>query len=260
MKAGVLKETWPGETRVAVVPGVVPGARQGRHRARWSSRGRATRPASPTPSTPRRAPSVVAPRRGARGRLAAALGALLRGGPRPGRDRAARAAPRRRRLPRPAAAARGRRSSSPPAASRPSRSSWCRASRAPRAWTRCPRPPPWSATRRCCSPPTRLPRMMPMMMTAAGTIAPARVFVIGAGVAGLQAIATARRLGAVVEAYDVRPAVKEQIHSLGAKFVELPLETAARRGQGRLREGAGRELLPPPARAAGEGRGGERRR
>ena len=96
----------------------------------------------------------------------------------------------------------------------------------------------------------RLPRMMPMMMTAAGTIAPARVFVIGAGVAGLQAIATARRLGAVVEAYDVRPAVREQVQSLGAKFVELPLETAGRRGQGRLREGAGRGLLPPPARAA----------
>jgi NAD(P) transhydrogenase subunit alpha len=71
-----------------------------------------------------------------------------------------------------------------------------------------------------------LPRMMPMLMTAAGTVAPARAFVIGAGVAGLQAIATARRLGAVVEAYDVRPAVKEQIESLGGKFVELPLETA----------------------------------
>jgi NAD(P) transhydrogenase subunit alpha len=70
-----------------------------------------------------------------------------------------------------------------------------------------------------------LPRMMPMLMTAAGTVAPARAFVIGAGVAGLQAIATARRLGAVVQAYDVRPAVKEQIESLGGKFVELPLET-----------------------------------
>ena len=70
-----------------------------------------------------------------------------------------------------------------------------------------------------------LPRMMPMLMTAAGTVAPARAFVIGAGVAGLQAIATARRLGAIVEAYDVRPAVKEQIESLGGRFVELPLET-----------------------------------
>ena len=70
-----------------------------------------------------------------------------------------------------------------------------------------------------------LPRMFPMMMTAAGTITPARVFVVGAGVAGLQAIASARRLGARVEAYDVRPAVKEQVESLGANFVELPLET-----------------------------------
>lgn len=69
-----------------------------------------------------------------------------------------------------------------------------------------------------------LPRMCPMFMTAAGTVAPAHIFVIGAGVAGLQAIATARRLGAVVSAYDLRPAVKEQCESLGAKFVELPLE------------------------------------
>src|SRR3954447_6546923 len=70
-----------------------------------------------------------------------------------------------------------------------------------------------------------LPRMFPMLMTAAGTISPARVFIMGAGVAGLQAISTARRLGAKVEAYDVRPAVKEQVHSLGARFVELPLES-----------------------------------
>ncbi len=77
-----------------------------------------------------------------------------------------------------------------------------------------------------------LPRLFPMMMTAAGTISPARVFVIGAGVAGLQSIATAKRLGARIEAYDVRPAVKEQIESLGAKFVELPLDTAAAEGQG----------------------------
>lgn len=69
-----------------------------------------------------------------------------------------------------------------------------------------------------------LPRMFPMLMTAAGTVSPAHVFIVGAGVAGLQAIATARRLGAKVEAYDVRPAVKEQVQSLGAKFVELPLE------------------------------------
>ncbi len=79
---------------------------------------------------------------------------------------------------------------------------------------------------------SELPRIFPMMMTAAGTLAPARVFVIGAGVAGLQAIASSRRLGARVEAYDVRPAVKEQIQSLGAKFVELPLETAGAEGSG----------------------------
>ncbi|HEX7085063.1 MAG TPA: Re/Si-specific NAD(P)(+) transhydrogenase subunit alpha [Vicinamibacterales bacterium] len=69
-----------------------------------------------------------------------------------------------------------------------------------------------------------LPRMFPMLTTAAGTLKAARVFVVGAGVAGLQAIATARRLGAAVEAYDVRPAAKEQVQSVGAKFVELPLE------------------------------------
>jgi H+-translocating NAD(P) transhydrogenase subunit alpha len=77
-----------------------------------------------------------------------------------------------------------------------------------------------------------LPKMFPMMMTAAGTITPAKVFIIGAGVAGLQAIATARRLGAVVSAYDVRPAVKEQVQSLGAKFVEMALETSQAEGQG----------------------------
>ena len=71
-----------------------------------------------------------------------------------------------------------------------------------------------------------LPRFFPLLMTAAGTVTPARVFVIGAGVAGLQAIGTARRLGAVVEAYDTRPVVKEQVESLGAKFAELNLETA----------------------------------
>ncbi len=69
-----------------------------------------------------------------------------------------------------------------------------------------------------------LPKFFPMLTTAAGTIPPAKVFVIGAGVAGLQAIATARRLGAVVEAFDIRPAVKEEVQSLGAKFVEVKLE------------------------------------
>jgi NAD(P) transhydrogenase subunit alpha len=70
----------------------------------------------------------------------------------------------------------------------------------------------------------RLPRFFPLLMTAAGTVQPARVFVIGAGVAGLQAIGTARRLGAVVEAFDTRPAVREQVESLGGKFVSLELQ------------------------------------
>lgn len=70
-----------------------------------------------------------------------------------------------------------------------------------------------------------LPKFFPLLMTAAGTLTPARVFIVGAGVAGLQAIGTARRLGAIVEAYDTRPAVREQVESLGAKFVDLGLET-----------------------------------
>jgi NAD(P) transhydrogenase subunit alpha len=71
-----------------------------------------------------------------------------------------------------------------------------------------------------------LQKMFPMMMTAAGTIVPSKIFVIGVGVAGLQAIATAKRLGAVVSAYDIRPAAKEQVESLGARFVEMELATA----------------------------------
>jgi len=76
----------------------------------------------------------------------------------------------------------------------------------------------------------RLGKFFPLLITAAGTVTPSRVLVLGAGVAGLQAIATARRLGAVVEAYDVRPAVKDEVKSLGASFVELPLQ--AQEGQG----------------------------
>ena len=71
-----------------------------------------------------------------------------------------------------------------------------------------------------------LPKFFPMLTTAAGSIIPAKVLVVGAGVAGLQAIATARRLGAVVEAYDTRPVVKEQVESLGAKFVDIPVDTS----------------------------------
>src|SRR5207247_1757068 len=78
----------------------------------------------------------------------------------------------------------------------------------------------------------RLPKFFPLLMTAAGTVTAARVFIIGAGVAGLQAIGTAKRLGAVVEAYDTRPVVKEQVESLGGKFVELGLETKEAQDKG----------------------------
>ena len=77
-----------------------------------------------------------------------------------------------------------------------------------------------------------LPRIFPMLMTAAGTLVPARVLIVGVGVAGLQAIATARRLGAVVSAYDIRPAVKEQVESLGARFVDMSLDTAEAEAEG----------------------------
>jgi NAD(P) transhydrogenase subunit alpha len=87
-----------------------------------------------------------------------------------------------------------------------------------------------------------LPKMFPMLMTAAGTLAPAKVFVMGVGVAGLQAIATARKLGAVVEAYDIRPAVKEQVMSLGAKFVSLELDTSESEDSGGYAKELGEEF------------------
>jgi NAD(P) transhydrogenase subunit alpha len=87
-----------------------------------------------------------------------------------------------------------------------------------------------------------LPRILPMMTTAAGTVTPAKVLVLGAGVAGLQAIATAKRLGAQVSAYDVRPAVKEQVQSLGARFVELPIETGSSEVAGGYAKAMGEEF------------------
>ena len=89
----------------------------------------------------------------------------------------------------------------------------------------------------------RLPRIFPMLMTAAGTITPARVLIMGAGVAGLQAIATAKRLGAVVYAYDVRPAVKEQVESLGGRFVELDLDTGDAESAGGYAKELGEDKL-----------------
>ncbi len=89
----------------------------------------------------------------------------------------------------------------------------------------------------------RYPRLFPMLMTAAGTIKAARVVVLGVGVAGLQAIATAKRLGAVIEASDVRPSVKEQVESLGAKFIDVPYETAEEK---EAAEGVGGYARPMP--------------
>ncbi|HYR05036.1 MAG TPA: Re/Si-specific NAD(P)(+) transhydrogenase subunit alpha [Nitrososphaerales archaeon] len=87
-----------------------------------------------------------------------------------------------------------------------------------------------------------VPKLFPLMMTAAGTISPAKVFILGAGVAGLQAIATARRLGAVVDAYDVRPVVKEQVMSLGAKFAEMPVEAKDAQDAGGYAKAMGEEF------------------
>jgi NAD(P) transhydrogenase subunit alpha len=87
-----------------------------------------------------------------------------------------------------------------------------------------------------------IPKIFPMMITAAGTLNAAKVFIVGAGVAGLQAIATARRLGAAVSAYDVRPAVKEQVQSLGGKFIEMPLEAGSSETKGGYAQEMGEEF------------------
>src|SRR5678815_6170981 len=97
-----------------------------------------------------------------------------------------------------------------------------------------------------------LPRMFPMLMTAAGTVAPARVLIIGAGVAGLQAIATARRLGAVVSGYDIRAAVKEQIESLGARFVVLDVEASGAEDKGGYAKAMGEEFYARQRQLLGE--------
>ncbi len=97
-----------------------------------------------------------------------------------------------------------------------------------------------------------LPKMFPMLMTAAGTLSPARVFVIGAGVAGLQAIATAKRLGAVVTAYDVRPEAKEQIESLGAKCAQLQLEAEGSQDKGGYAKDLGEEFYTKQREFMGE--------
>jgi NAD(P) transhydrogenase subunit alpha len=230
MKAGVLKEIWPGETRVAVVPGVVAAfAKAGVEVAIESGAGGAA--GFPDSQYTERGAAVVG-----RDQVLAESTLLLSVRSFSGAhdaDAAGRLGPRHvvigflDPLQRPegarALAARGLTSFALELVPRISRAQSMDALSSTATMV---------GYKAVLLAADTLPRMMPMMMTAAGTVAPARVFVIGAGVAGLQAIATARRLGAVVEAYDVRPAVKEQIHSLGAKFVELPLEAAAAEDKG----------------------------
>ena len=161
-------------------------------------------------------------------------------------------APRRRHdrprpRPRPSCPPCGR--SATPASPR-SPSSWCRASRAPSRWTRSPARRSSPATAACSRRPCGCPRFFPLYMTAAGTIPPAKVLVLGAGVAGLQAIGTAKRLGARVSANDVRAASADEVQSMGGTFIHLDLD-AADAGGGYARElGADRaarqrELLAP---------------
>ena len=230
MKAGVLKETWPGETRVAVVPGVVQGlAKAGIELLIEAGSGEAA--GFPDGQYVEKGAAVVA-----RGEVLARATLLLSVRSFAGaHDKAALDALDARHvlvgfldpLQRPegarALAERGLTSFALELVPRISRAQSMDALSSTATMV---------GYKAVLLAAERLPRMMPMMMTAAGTIAPARVLVIGAGVAGLQAIATARRLGAVVEAYDVRPAVKEQVQSLGAKFVELPLAAGAAEDKG----------------------------
>ena len=126
--------------------------------------------------------------------------------------------------------------------------SWCRASRAPSRWTRCRSQALVSGYRCAIVAAGLLRRFFPLNMTAAGTVQAAEVVVLGAGVAGLQAIATAKRLGAVVKAYDVRAAAAEEIRSMGAKSIDLDLDDP--RGRRRLRPRDDRGPRAAAARAA----------
>jgi NAD(P) transhydrogenase subunit alpha len=230
MKAGVLKETWPGETRVAVVPGVVPaltkagievavepgaGAAAGFPDAAYQEKGAGL---AGRDEILKDATLLLSVRSFAEGGDAEALSRLQ-----PRHVVIGFLDPLQRPGGAEALAARGVTSFALELVPRISRAQSMDALSSTATMVG------YKAVLLAAS---ALPRMMPMMMTAAGTVAPARVFVIGAGVAGLQAIATARRLGAVVVAYDVRPAVKDQIQSLGAKFVELPLDTSAAEDKG----------------------------
>ena len=124
-----------------------------------------------------------------------------------------------------------------------SRSRPRRAPRARRAWTCCRSQANIAGYKAVMIAADNYQRFFPMLMTAAGTVKAARVVILGVGVAGLQAIATAKRLGAVIEASDVRPSVKEQVESLGAKFIDVPYETAEEK---EAAEGVGGYARPMP--------------
>ena len=232
MKIGVLKETFPGERRVALVPSLVPTLLKASH-VSSSKPAPARRPDFPTPNTSTRGRQIA--RAGRSVRLRSAVARSRAWGP----------------IRRPAAPIWNASISGKIliAMCDPFRSrSWCKSSPSsgvtlfslelmPRI-TRAQSMDVLSSMatvagyRAVLLAATALPKMFPMMTTAAGTITPAKVFVMGAGVAGLQAIASARRLGAQVSATDVRSAVKEQVQSLGAKFVESAVESGKAEGTG----------------------------
>ena len=247
MRVAVPKETGAGERRVALVPdsvgrltaaGFTVAVERGAGAAP-GSRTTSTRPRAPTSS--RAATLLAGAERGRAGRSA-----RQRGG-----GRRARAGDGARSASSPRSPTRPGSSGSPSAASSRSRWSRSRGSRARSRWTRSRRRARWPATRRSSLAADRLPRLFPLLMTAAGTVAPAKVLVLGAGVAGLQAIATARRLGAVVSGFDVRPAVREQVESLGASFLDLGIQGAEteRRLRGRADAGGAGARSRPRSRS-----------
>ena len=225
MIVGVPKESFPGERRVALVPLVVPNLPK--PASKWSSsRARASKPAIPTPPTPKRARRLC-PDRAAVFAQADIITQVLCYGSNDRTGKADIPLLRRNQLLigflRPLGskeivqeiAATGVTSFAVELMPRTTRAQSMDA---------------LSSMATVCGykaviiAADTLPKLFPMLTTAAGTITPARVLIIGCGVAGLQAIATAKRLGAVVSAYDLRPAVKEQVQSLGGRFVELPIE------------------------------------
>ena len=245
MRIGIPAEIYPGETRVAATPETVK---------KFTAGGRHTVIVETGAGAGASIPDASFTAAGATHRLRRRR--LQPAGHRPegarARGRGAAAAAPRLDPHRPAVSARGLSTRSRRPASPPSPWSCCRASRARRPWTCCRRRPTSPATKRCSSRPYEYGRFMPMLMTAAGTVKAARVLVLGAGVAGLQAIATAKRLGAVIEAFDVRPGgegaggvARRQVRR-GRALGRRDARPGERR---RLRARDERRLQAPPGRA-----------